>query len=202
VRRALTDLPPPRERVANRPPGEPPRLLVLGGSQGARILNETVPAALAHVPSDRRPLVRHQCGERTADLARAAYAAAGVEASVEPFIDDMAGAYAWADLVVCRAGAMTVAELTAVGVGAVLVPFAAAVDDHQTGNARWLVEAGAAELIAERELAPARLAATLERLSASPEARLAMAEAARRLARPDAAEAVANACLAVAEERR
>src|SRR6185437_1182549 len=127
-------------------------LLVLGGSLGARALNLTLPQALALLPPERRPEVLHQCGNRGLAEAREAYAKAGVEAQVVPFIEDMAGSYGWADLAVCRAGALTLAELTAAGLGAVLVPFPHAVDDHQTRNAEALVAAGAAELIQERDL--------------------------------------------------
>jgi UDP-N-acetylglucosamine--N-acetylmuramyl-(pentapeptide) pyrophosphoryl-undecaprenol N-acetylglucosamine transferase len=135
-------------------------------------------------------LVRHQCGEKMHADAVKSYADAGVEASVEPFIADMAAAYAWADLVVCRSGALTLAELCAVGVGSVLVPFAQAVDDHQTKNAQFLVDRGAAQLLPQNEDLAQRLSATLEIL-ADRALLLPMAQAARALARPDAADAVA-----------
>jgi UDP-N-acetylglucosamine--N-acetylmuramyl-(pentapeptide) pyrophosphoryl-undecaprenol N-acetylglucosamine transferase len=138
---------------------------------------------------------RHQAGERWLEAARANYAGAGVRATVVPFIDDMAQAYAWADLVICRAGALTVSELAAAGVGAILVPFPAAVDDHQSANAAYLVREGAAVLIADRELSVERLAAELGRLCAGRGKLLAMAERARLLARPRAAEELAQACL-------
>ena len=175
--------------------GEPFRLLVFGGSQGARAFNESVPAALAGL----RVLidgfeVRHQCGEKQVDSAARAYADAGIEASIEPFIADMAAVYGWADVVVCRAGALTLAELCAVGVGSVLVPFPQAVDDHQTRNAEYLVDRGAAQLLPQgadtRELAQ-RLSATLEILAERVDL-LRMAQAARALARPDAAARVAG----------
>jgi UDP-N-acetylglucosamine:LPS N-acetylglucosamine transferase len=127
---------------------------VLGGSLGAQALNETVPQALAQLPSGDRPEVRHQAGVRHVDAARNAYRQAQIEARVDAFVDDMAAAYAWADLVVCRAGALTIAELTAVGVAAILVPYPHAVDDHQTGNAGYLVDADAALLIPQTELTP------------------------------------------------
>ena len=120
----------------------PLRLLVVGGSQGALALNLTVPEALSKLPADERPLVRHQCGERTFDKAQSAYAEHGVEVELLAFIEDMAAAYAWADLVVCRSGALTVAELCAVGLPALFVPFPGAVDDHQTANARPMADAG------------------------------------------------------------
>jgi UDP-N-acetylglucosamine--N-acetylmuramyl-(pentapeptide) pyrophosphoryl-undecaprenol N-acetylglucosamine transferase len=196
VRREIAALPSPRERFATH--AGAPRLLVLGGSQGARALNARVPAALATLPKDRRPSVRHQCGARLADAARAAYASAQVEASVEPFIDDMAAAYAWADVIICRAGALTLAELAAAGVGAVLVPFPFAVDDHQTKNAAAMMQAGAALLLPEGEATSERIAATLSDLLGDRARLLAMAESARTLAKPDAAARIADACLQVA----
>lgn len=196
VRGAITQVLPPRERLAAHQ-GRP-RLLVLGGSLGARTLNEIVPQALAQLPSEQRPETRHQAGTKLVDAARAAYRRANVDAQVDAFVDDMAAAYAWADLVVCRAGALTIAELTAVGVAAILVPYPHAVDDHQTGNARYLVEAGAALLIPQAELDAAGLAALLRDLFADRARLLRMAEAARELARPDAARAVAEQCLRLA----
>jgi UDP-N-acetylglucosamine--N-acetylmuramyl-(pentapeptide) pyrophosphoryl-undecaprenol N-acetylglucosamine transferase len=201
VREEIAALPAPAERFAAR--GDTVRLLVLGGSQGARALNSALPAALAAL--GRHDVeVRHQCGEALRGEAEAAYAQAGVAASVEPFIADMAAAYAWADLVVCRAGASTLAELCAAGVGSVLVPFAAAVDDHQTRNAEYLVEGGAARLLKQDAALAAHLQAALPALLDDPAQRLAMAQAARRLARPDAAERIADIILeesAVAERK-
>lgn len=196
VRASIAALPPPAERLANRTGRT--QLLVLGGSLGARALNLAVPQALALIPREQRPLVRHQCGSRGLDEARAAYAQAGVEAEVVPFIEDMAAAYGWADLAVCRAGALTIAELTAAGLGAVLVPFPHAVDDHQTGNAQALVAAGAAELIQERDLDVQLFSQRIAALLADRARLIAMAEAARRLAKPDAADVIAHACLEVA----
>jgi UDP-N-acetylglucosamine--N-acetylmuramyl-(pentapeptide) pyrophosphoryl-undecaprenol N-acetylglucosamine transferase len=196
VRGTIAALPPPEERLAGR--SGQPRLLVVGGSLGAKVLNETVPAALALLPPTARPRVRHQAGEQTLDLARRAYADAGVEAEVTPFIADMAGAYAWADLVVCRAGALTVSELAAAGVGAILVPFPYAVDDHQLGNARYLSDADGARLVIQRDLTPQGLAAQLEQLLGDRSALLAMAKAARARAHPDAGERIATACLELA----
>ncbi len=201
VRRAIVDLPTPRERLARRRAegtADPARLLILGGSLGAQALNEMVPAALATLPAERRPCVRHQAGERTLDTARAAYRAAGVEAEVTPFIADMAEAYGWADLVVCRAGALTVSELAAAGVASVLVPYPFAVDDHQVGNARYLADAGAARLVVQRDLTVAGLTALLEELLGDREALLAMGEAARLRARSDAADRIADVCLELA----
>ena len=196
VRASIAALPAPAERMAGR--SEPPRLLVLGGSLGARALNLTVPQALAAIPAEQRPLVLHQCGKRGVDEARQAYAEAGVAADVVPFIDDMAAAYGEADLAICRAGALTLAELTAAGLGALLVPFPHAVDDHQTRNAEALVAAGAAELIKESALDVQQLAQRLTALLADRPGLAAMATAARTLAKPDAAQAIAHACLEVA----
>jgi len=196
VRADIAALPPPAERLAGR--SGPARLLVVGGSLGALALNEQVPPALAALPAALRPEVRHQAGERTLETARAAYAQAGIAAEVSAFIDDMAAAYGWADLVICRAGALTVSELAAAGLPAILGPYPHAVDDHQVGNARYLSDAGAARLIIQRELTPAGLADTLAELLADPGQRLAMAEAARRKARIDAAGRIADACLEVA----
>lgn len=196
VRRAIAELPPPRERLAGRTGRA--RLLVVGGSLGAKALNETLPQALALLPAAVRPEVRHQAGEQTLELARAAYAQAGVEAEVSAFIRDMAEAYAWADLVVCRAGALTVSELAAVGLGAILVPYPHAVDDHQVGNARYLTAVGAARLIIQRDLNPTGLAEQLGELLADRALLLRMAEAARARATPDAVRQIAAACLELA----
>ncbi len=196
VRREIAALAIPRERFVGRTGSS--RLLVLGGSQGARALNVRVPEALALMLPDRRPTVRHQCGAKLADAARAAYANAKVEASVEPFIDDMAAAYAWADLVVCRAGALTLAELAAAGVGSVLVPFPFAVDDHQTKNASAMLAAGGAVLLPEAQASAESIAAALTDLLGDRAHLLAMAEAARTLAKPDAAARIADFCLQVA----
>lgn len=196
VRAAIAALAPPDERFAMRDIA--PRLLVLGGSLGAQALNARIPEALARLPRELRPQVRHQCGTKHAESTRAAYAAAGVEASVEPFVDDMAAAYAWADLIVCRAGALTLAEIAAAGVGAVLVPYPHAVDDHQTRNADAFVEAGAALRIAENEATPQRLTHELGSLLGDRARLLAMAQAARGLAKPQAAATIADHCLEVA----
>ena len=192
VRAQIAQVAPPAQRDFAH--GGALRLLVLGGSQGARALNNAVPQAIAALglPVD----VLHQAGEKMLDEARSAYAGAGVEARVEPFIADMAAAYAWADLVVCRAGALTLAELCAVGVGSVLVPFPQAVDDHQTRNAEYLVERGAALLLKQDDALAARLGDVLAELTGDPGKRRAMADAARALARPDAAQRVADAVLA------
>ncbi|MGH8313213.1 MAG: glycosyltransferase, partial [Gammaproteobacteria bacterium] len=191
---AIAALPAPEIRFAAR--RGPMRVLVIGGSQGARVLNDTVPQALAQLHNmAQRPEVWHQTGVRDAESVAAAYKSHGLNARVGPFIEDMAAAYAWADLAVCRAGALTVAELAAAGLGAVLVPFAAAVDDHQTLNAQFLVNAGAAELLSQSKLSPATLGAVLGRLLSDRSYLLDMAKRARVCAKPDAAAKVADACL-------
>jgi UDP-N-acetylglucosamine--N-acetylmuramyl-(pentapeptide) pyrophosphoryl-undecaprenol N-acetylglucosamine transferase len=195
VRAAIAVLPAPAERFAGREGA--PHLLVLGGSLGARTLNFGLPHALSLIPAARRPAVLHQCGAAHVEATRAAYARVDVEARVEPFLDDMAAAYAWADLAVCRAGALTLAELAAAGLGSVLLPFPHAVDDHQTKNAEGFVAAGAAELVQDRDFDAARFAGRLERLLRDPGQRLAMANAARTLAKPDAAAVIAQRCLEV-----
>jgi UDP-N-acetylglucosamine--N-acetylmuramyl-(pentapeptide) pyrophosphoryl-undecaprenol N-acetylglucosamine transferase len=191
VRAEIVMQPGPAERFARREGSL--RLLVVGGSLGASRLNAVVPFAVAKTGLTLH--VRHQAGERGIDAARAAYAQAGVAADVSPFIDDMARAYADADLVICRAGALTISELAAVGVAAVLVPFPAAVDDHQTVNAQFLVREGAAVLIADRDLTADRLAAELKVLCEGRGKLLAMAERARLVAKPRAAEELAAVCL-------
>ncbi|RPH59806.1 MAG: undecaprenyldiphospho-muramoylpentapeptide beta-N-acetylglucosaminyltransferase [Burkholderiales bacterium] len=172
------------------------RLLVVGGSLGAQALNEVVPAALALLPAERRPEVLHQSGRGRCEALETRYRELGVGATVVEFIDDMAGAYEAADLLVCRAGAMTVAEIAAIGVASVLVPFPHAVDDHQTGNARFLASRGAAVMIPQPQLTPERLAALLREHDRPSLAALAVR--ARALARPDAARRVADVCEQVA----
>lgn len=196
VRADIAALPAPEVRFANRTGA--PRLLVLGGSLGARTLNLGLPNALSRIPVGRRPEVRHQCGTNHVEDTRAAYARADVQATVEPFIADMASAYAWADFVICRAGALTLAELAAAGLGSILMPFPYAVDDHQTKNAEGFVAMGAAELVQDRDFDASRFAGMLERLLRDPDKRLAMANAARTLARADAADVIAQRCLEVA----
>jgi UDP-N-acetylglucosamine--N-acetylmuramyl-(pentapeptide) pyrophosphoryl-undecaprenol N-acetylglucosamine transferase len=174
----------------------PPRVLILGGSQGAKALNETVPEALAAVgiPLD----IRHQTGEASRADTEARYARVGLSAHVTAFIDDMAEAYAWADLALCRAGAMTVSELAAAGVPAILIPFPYAIDDHQTRNARYLADSGAAVLMPQTELTPERLAAEVTSLLNEPGRLETLAAGIARLAKPEAAQVVAEICLAEA----
>jgi UDP-N-acetylglucosamine--N-acetylmuramyl-(pentapeptide) pyrophosphoryl-undecaprenol N-acetylglucosamine transferase len=168
------------------------KLLVVGGSLGAQILNETVPRALALLPPEERPEVTHQAGEKNFGALRAAYAGAGVRAELLAFIDDMAARYAESDVVLCRAGALTVAELACAGVASILVPFPHAVDDHQTGNAKFLSARGAAVLLPQSELTPENLARLLHGLDRGQ--LLAIAEKARQLGKPEATRIVADAC--------
>jgi len=192
VRREIAALAPPEERFAGR--GGPLRLLVVGGSLGAQALNECVPRALALL--EPRPAAVHQSGEKHLESLHAHYRAAGVEGELVSFIDDMARRYAEADLVICRAGAITVAELSAGGVASVLVPFPHAVDDHQSANARFLSAKGAALLLPQAELTPEKLAATLRALDRP--RLLDMACRARGLGKPDAARRVAARCVEIA----
>jgi UDP-N-acetylglucosamine--N-acetylmuramyl-(pentapeptide) pyrophosphoryl-undecaprenol N-acetylglucosamine transferase len=194
VRPEIAVLPAPTSRYEQH--SGPLCVLVVGGSLGARALNETLPAALALIPEGERPVVVHQSGEKHLPQLQSLYASAGVKANCVAFINDMAGAYEWADLVICRAGALTVAELAAAGVASLLVPFPHAVDDHQTSNARFLSSAGAAILLPQDQLTPERLA-EIRNLSRSQLTQ--MAEKARELARPDATAAVAQACAELAK---
>ncbi|CAL1240191.1 N-acetylglucosaminyl transferase [Candidatus Methylocalor cossyra] len=177
-------------------PHDPPHILVVGGSLGAKALNELVPEALARTGLPVRIL--HQSGTLLLEETRARYARLGLEARVEPFLEQMAEAYAWADLAVCRAGAMTISELAAAGLPAILIPYPFAIDDHQTHNARYLAEAGAALLLPQSTLTVERLAAELGALLRDPARRRAMAERAAALAKPEAAGTVAAVCLAEA----
>jgi UDP-N-acetylglucosamine--N-acetylmuramyl-(pentapeptide) pyrophosphoryl-undecaprenol N-acetylglucosamine transferase len=197
VRSDIATLPAPATRYRAR--SGPLRVLVVGGSLGAQVLNDIVPQALARIPEECRPFVTHQSGARHIEALRASYAAAGVSAELTAFIDDMAAQYTSADLVICRAGAMTIAELSAAGVASVLVPFPHAVDDHQTSNARFLAEPGAATLVPQRQFTVERVAQLLQSLTR--ESCLAMAERARALAKPEATETVATACMQLAEMR-
>ncbi|MCH7893137.1 MAG: undecaprenyldiphospho-muramoylpentapeptide beta-N-acetylglucosaminyltransferase [Proteobacteria bacterium] len=193
VRDEILSLPEPGRRMAGRSGSL--RLLVLGGSQGALRLNTMTPLALAQIDGGQRPQVWHQAGARTLDQAKSAYRLHDVDARVEPFIEQMADAYGWADLVICRAGALTVFELAAAGLAAVLVPFPSAVDDHQTLNADWLVRAGAAVLLPEAKLSADSLAAMILRFSGDRQGLLDMAGRARALAAPGACGKVVRACL-------
>jgi len=200
VRREIAALPPPEQRFAGR--SGRLKLLVFGGSQGAAALNRMLPEAVARLPDAVRPLVLHQTGAGQLEVTREAYLRAGVQADVRAFVDDMAGAYGEADFAVTRAGALTVAELAAAGLGALLVPYPAAVDDHQAKNAAFLVEAGGARMLRESELDADRLAGELLGLMEGGRGTpLAMARAARAVAVTDAAERLAALCVAAAEGR-
>jgi UDP-N-acetylglucosamine--N-acetylmuramyl-(pentapeptide) pyrophosphoryl-undecaprenol N-acetylglucosamine transferase len=204
VRSEIVALPAPAERYLGR--DSRLRLLVVGGSLGAAALNRLLPEALARLPAKSRPWVRHQTGERNLEQALADYRSAGVEAEVSAFITDMDVAYGWADLVLCRAGALTISELAAAGLPALLVPYPHAVDDHQTANAGYLVTVGAARLLPQAGLGAEQLAGLLEEYAADAASGrgrlLQMAEAARSQARTTAAEQVAEICLHAAGVER
>jgi UDP-N-acetylglucosamine--N-acetylmuramyl-(pentapeptide) pyrophosphoryl-undecaprenol N-acetylglucosamine transferase len=194
VRADIAGVVEPAQRLNGR--SGPLRLLVVGGSLGAQALNETVPQALAMIPEAERPQVIHQAGEKHLAQLQANYQQAGVQAETRAFIADMAAMYDWADLVICRAGALTIAELAAAGVASVLVPFPHAVDDHQTHNARYLSEQGAAWLIPQSELSKTRLAQLIQDVTRTQ--LLDMACKARALGKPQATATVADICVEVA----
>lgn len=194
VRREIVASPPPDIRYGSRT--GPLRLLVVGGSLGAKPINDVVPRAIALLPGESRPVVTHQAGAKHVDGLRSLYLEAGVTASAVPFIDDMASAYRDADVVVCRAGALTISELSAAGVASVLIPYPFAVDDHQTGNARHLADSGAAILLSQQDLTPERLASLISGFTR--DALSVMARKARALAMPQAAEQVADVCMELA----
>lgn len=189
VRPEIAKIAPPAERFAERSGAL--RLLVIGGSLGAQALNEIIPQGMALLGANELPQIVHQAGEKHIEALKANYAAVGVPAHCVSFIEDMAGAYEWADLVICRSGALTVAELAAAGVASILVPFPHAVDDHQTANARFLVNVGGAFLLTQPDLTPEAIALIR---NYSRGQLLEMAEKARSLARPDAAGEAANIC--------
>jgi len=191
VRASIESLPKPAKRLVDRTGAI--RILVLGGSLGARALNKLLPPAFAMI--DQEIEIRHQCGIRHIDDCEAAYQQTEIQAEVSAFIDDMAGAYAWADLVICRAGALTIAELAAAGVGALLVPYPYAVDDHQTYNASLLVNVSAGKIIQEHSLSPTILAEIITPLINDRPQLLAMAVAARSQAKLGAADYIASLCL-------
>lgn len=184
----------PRESLERRQP----HLLVLGGSLGAEPLNKLLPEALARLPAELRPQVFHQAGRQHAEITAERYRQAAVEAEVAPFIKDMARAYGWADLVICRAGALTVSELAAAGLPSFLVPLPHAIDDHQSRNAEYLAKEGAAVLLAQHATDAARLAAQLTEVLMHLEKLTAMGATARRLAKPDATRTVVDICQEVA----
>ena len=195
VRDEIAMVPPPEARLAGR--RGPLRLLIVGGSQGAKIFNDIVPGAIKTLPSEARPEVWHQCGRHAKAQVASAYGDKSVK--VTEFIENMAAAYAWADVVLCRAGAMTIAELAASGSAAILVPYLHAVDDHQTANARFLSDREAAVLIPQPECTVERLRELLTGFAANRDILLKMARAARHLAVTDAAETVAGLCMGLAD---
>jgi len=190
LRQAFLQQPPPAERFAGR--SGPLRILVVGGSLGAKALNDTVPQALALIPPEQRPQVRHQSGAKQMQALQASYAAAGVQAELTPFIDDTASAYAQADLVICRAGASTVTELAAVGAAAIYVPFPHAVDDHQTTNARFVADAGGGWVVQQTALSPEKLAHMIQNMQRS--TLLETAQKAKMMQKTEATAAVVAAC--------
>jgi UDP-N-acetylglucosamine--N-acetylmuramyl-(pentapeptide) pyrophosphoryl-undecaprenol N-acetylglucosamine transferase len=190
LRAEFLNQPAPEQRFAGR--SGPLQVLVVGGSLGARALNTVVPQALALIPAAQRPVVTHQAGEKQIDELRANYAAAGVQATLTPFIDNTAQAFADADLVICRAGASTVTEIAAVGAAAVFVPFPAAVDDHQTHNARFLVDQGGGWLLPQAEMTPATLAEMLQKTERP--ALIQRGLEAKKMQQLNATQAVVAAC--------
>ena len=194
VRADIAALPEPKVRYAERSGNL--NVLVVGGSLGAQALNEAMPQALAMMSEQERPKVLHQTGKKNLEAVRQLYERAGVRADIRPFLEDMANQYAQADVLICRAGALTIAELAAAGVASVLIPLPIAVDDHQTHNARFLSEQGAAVLLPQSDLSAEKLAQLLRGFSR--EKLLAMAQAARRLAKPDATRQVAQVCAELA----
>ncbi|MBU3697744.1 undecaprenyldiphospho-muramoylpentapeptide beta-N-acetylglucosaminyltransferase [Dechloromonas sp.] len=194
VRLEIAAIAAPAERMAGR--NDALRVLVIGGSLGAAALNEIIPQGMARLTAEELPQIVHQAGEKHLDALKANYAAAGVPAHCVAFIDDMAGAYEWADLVICRAGALTVAELAAAGVASILVPYPHAVDDHQTGNARFLVNVGGAFLLPQPDMTPDSIALIRNYSRGQLQE---MAEKARSLAKPDATADVAALCGEIAK---
>ncbi|HEY8084301.1 MAG TPA: undecaprenyldiphospho-muramoylpentapeptide beta-N-acetylglucosaminyltransferase [Methylophilaceae bacterium] len=190
VRLEIAAIAAPEKRLSGRSGNL--RILVIGGSLGAQVLNETVPLALAMIAVEQRPLVKHQAGTKHLQVLQQHYASAGVEAETCAFIEDMAAMYQWSDLVICRAGALTVSELAAAGAASVLVPLPNAVDDHQTGNAHYLADANAALLLPQSELSAQKLANIINNFTRSQ--LLEMACNARRLAKPAATADVAKIC--------
>jgi UDP-N-acetylglucosamine--N-acetylmuramyl-(pentapeptide) pyrophosphoryl-undecaprenol N-acetylglucosamine transferase len=197
VRQSICEIKNPQQRFSQRVTAQlgKLRILVIGGSLGAVKLNEIIPLALAEINQDERPEIIHQTGLKNIESAKTSYSDAGVEAKIEAFIDDMPAVYEWADLVICRAGAMTVFELAAAGVASILVPYPYAVDDHQTHNAYYLEKTGAAIIRQQDELSTDWLVEVINDFSANRDKLLDMAVAARKLAIPGSAKTIANACL-------
>lgn len=204
VRKDIMQIAAPGERYAKH--DGPIRLFVFGGSLGAMVFNQIVPGALAQLPENIRPVVRHQTGKKKLETTRENYTAAGVEAETMAFVDDMAAMYEWADVVLCRAGALTVSELAMAGVPALLVPYPYAVDDHQSANARYLADNDAARLIPQTAMDEQSLSALLREFCEAPEegreVLREMANHARAMAKPEATETVVEACLSLAKEEK
>lgn len=198
VRQDILNILPPRDRLSSRQ--SEVRVLILGGSQGATKLNEVIPEALALLPITERPLIWHQTGKNNLQTTQKAYDNHEIKAQVSDFIQDMQEAYAWADIVICRSGALTIAEICAVGIPSILIPFPYAVDDHQTFNAKYLSDQGAAFLLKQSALTPKGLSELLLDLIGHPQKRLAMAIASHALAKPLATTIVAEQCLEVSCE--
>jgi len=197
VRQSICEIRDPESRFAEQQ--KKLRLLVIGGSLGAVKLNEIIPLALTEINSDERPEVIHQTGLKNIESAKTSYRDAGVEAKIEAFIDDMPAVYEWADLVICRAGAMTVFELAAAGIASILVPYPHAVDDHQTFNALYLEKTGAAIIKQQDELTTDWLVEVINDFTANRKKLLEMAVAARKLAIPGSAKTIADACMLAGE---
>lgn len=192
VRNEIENIPSPEQRMPTD--RKPFRMLVLGGSLGARALNEIVPQALSLMDKDVRPEVMHQTGDKHFQETKKLYESIGIQADLVPFVKDMAGVYSWADMVLCRAGALTVAELCAAGLGAIFVPFPHAVDDHQTANAEFMVKEDAAMCVQQKDLTQERLADIVEQFALSPVKRLEMAQAAYRLRQVHVTEKIYEIC--------
>lgn len=195
IRKEISEIAKPEQRMATR--NDSIRLLIVGGSLGAQALNETVPQALSEIESDLLPNVWHQTGKNKLEATLENYKKVNIEAKVTEFIENMSEAYEWADLVICRAGALTVSELANAGVAAILVPYPYAVDDHQTANAKYLTDVNAAILIQQNELMPTLKDVLTELLQAGRSKLIEMAKAARELSKPDATKTVAEICLGV-----
>jgi len=192
VRQDIAQIDAPAKRMGDR--WGHVHVLIFGGSLGAQVLNEVVPMALGEMPLDKRPIVRHQAGKNKDESTRKLYEKMGVKADITPFIEDMAEAYEWADLVICRSGALTVAELAAAGMASIMVPYLYAVDDHQTANAKYLSEAGAAILMPQNDLTKESLSAILNKICGDRNTLIEMSIKARKLAKPEATEEVAAIC--------
>ena len=199
VREELFQLEAPQQRLSKRIEHDM-NVLIIGGSLGAASLNRVLPEAIAGIEQASRPKIKHQCGKRHLQTCKQNYEDAGVDAEIVDFIEDMAGVYAWADLVICRAGALTISELTAVGIGSILIPYPYAVDDHQYHNARFLVENGAAKIVLDEDLSADNLAEMIKSFQSDRNMLISMAVKARELASIDATERLAKGILERAKQ--